>query len=495
MLLSLLTAFILALSFPIFDFPILAWVAFVPLFFILENNRPRNSFILGFFAGSVFWLAIIYWLKYVTWLGLVLLSVYLAVYFALFSLFTSQILRSKKKGLFLIPAVWVVLEFIRANILSGFGWALLGYSQYKNILIIQFADLIGSFGVSFLVMLVNVFIYLLLKSIVAKNVIISRKQISIVLLVIVLVIAYGIVKLGSKEEYSSYRIGIVQGNIAQDKKWDSALSKEIFSKYSQLTHSAILDEPDLIIWPETALPFYVNLDKDNLKNIKDLLSIFKKPILIGSILFKDNDFYNSALLFNYGELQRYDKIHLVPFGEYIPFREKFPFLEAIVNMVMPIEDLKFGQSYTIFDTGIKLGALICFEDTASYLSRNFVRGGAQLLVNITNDAWFMDSSSPYQHLQASVFRAVENRVPLVRCANTGVSCFINKNGLISSSVKDKQGKMTFSDGYLVKEIKISKNQDLSFYNRYPFILIFLCVFLIVHRFIIYLLDSRIKKGA
>jgi len=493
-LFSSISGVLLALSFPKTEISLFAWVAFIPLFFIFEANKAKQNISFGFLTGFVFWFITIYWLKYVTWFGLIVLCIYLALYFSLFSFLASLILKSKKSALFLIPAIWVVLEFIRANIFSGFGWALLGYSQYKNIFIIQFADLFGSFAVSFLVMLVNVFIFLLVKGIVLKKAFIPRKQIALVLILFVLVISYAAFKLESKKSNSFYRLGIIQGNIAQDKKWDSTLSGEIFAKYKRLTLKADNDDLDLIIWPETALSFYLNFEENNIDKVKKLMAGFKKPILAGAIVYKHDDFYNSALLFNTRKLERYDKMHLVPFGEYIPFRKRLPILENIVNMVMPIEDFKSGKDYTIFDVGFKFGVLICFEDTLGYLSRNLVKCGAQVLVNITNDAWFMDSSSPYQHLQASVFRAIENRTPLVRCANTGVSCFIDKNGMIGSIVKDKQGKMIFVDGFMSDDVRIDKKQSLTFYNRYPFLFIGFCVLLIIYNFILFSLSYNRRDG-
>jgi len=178
-------------------------------------------------------------------------------------------------------------------------------------------------------------------------------------------------------------------------------------------------------------------------------------------------------------LDRYDKLHLVPFGEYIPLRKFFGFLETIV----PIGDFSRGNGYTVFSMPpYKFSVLICFEDLFPGLSREFVKKGADFLINITNDAWFKKTSSPYQHLSASVFRAVENRVFLIRSANTGVSGFIAPTGKIISLVGDKSGNNIFVSGYKTQNIAVYK-QGLSFYTRYGNIFIIICLLLALGRLI------------
>ncbi|MBI5145405.1 MAG: apolipoprotein N-acyltransferase, partial [Candidatus Omnitrophica bacterium] len=208
-------------------------------------------------------------------------------------------------------------------------------------------------------------------------------------------------------------------------------------------------------------------------------------------------YFNRALLVSAeGEvLNQYDKLHLVPFGEYIPLRKALPFLETVV----PIGDFTAGREYTVFkqvtrspghQVTSQLSVLICFEDLFPELSREFVKKGADFLINITNDAWFKKTSSPYQHLCASVFRAVENRVPVVRAANTGVSGFIAPTGKIITLVQDESGRNIFVDGYKTQEILIPE-RDLSFYTRYyGDIFILLCLVFVIYFLILKLLVTR-----
>jgi apolipoprotein N-acyltransferase len=176
--------------------------------------------------------------------------------------------------------------------------------------------------------------------------------------------------------------------------------------------------------------------------------------------------------------QQYDKIHLVPFGEYVPLRGLFPFLSDLV----PIGDFTPGKEYTLFSIDFKegtgslkqglFGVLICFEDTLSYISRRFTQEGAQFLVNITNDAWFLDTPAPFMHLQASVFRAIENRRSLIRSANTGVSSFVDPSGRIYRYLQDTHGKKTFVEGYAREEVLLS--QEKTFYTKFGDVFAYLC---------------------
>jgi apolipoprotein N-acyltransferase len=203
--------------------------------------------------------------------------------------------------------------------------------------------------------------------------------------------------------------------------------------------------------------------------------------LVGAVTEGKGGYFNSALLIDRTRLAgRYDKLHLVPFGEYIPLKRLLPFLETVV----PIGDIRPGQDHTVFEISNarmrnKFSVLICFEDLFPELSREFVKRGADFLVNITNDAWYKKTSAPYQHLAASVFRAVENRVFLARAANTGVSAFIAPDGKVISAVKDETGAKIFITGYRAQEIRPEKNA-LTFYTRYGEVFILLLLIFVVH---------------
>jgi len=495
-ILCILSAILLILSFPNANFWILAWFGFAPLFFALRNKPKIKAFLLAYLTGVIFWWGIIYWLIYVTLPGTIILILYLALYFGLFGLVIKIYeLRTTNYELLFIPSVWVILEFIRSHLLTGFPWALLGYSQYLNLPVIQIADITGVWGVSFLVMMVNVGLYsvigYLLSVIGAK-----RRSPVLILLCLLITLTYGYYKIhrtSNIEHRTPLRVSVIQGNIPQELKWNKSSRDFIMDKYFSLSKEALKDnprpytqgrgKPDLIIWPEAALPCVLEEEPSYYEGVKDFVKEAKMPLVFGTVTLRDNLYYNSALLISEkGELLvRYDKLHLVPFGEYIPLRKAFRFLETVV----PIGDFSRGREYTVFNLPTtyyllptKFSVLICFEDLFPELSRNFVKKGANFLVNITNDAWFKKTSSPYQHLCASVFRAVENRVFLVRAANTGVSGFIAPTGKIVSLVGDKWVENIFISGYKTQEISFTR-RGLSFYSCYGDIFIVLCVLFIL----------------
>jgi apolipoprotein N-acyltransferase len=475
--LSMLSAAILTLPFLNGHLGIVAWFGFLPLFYALEKRTKSGAFLLSFLSGFVFWLVTIYWLVHVTLIGMVILSLYLAIYFGIFGfIFSAYQLRARSyELLFFIPAIWVILEYIRGYLLTGFPWALLGYSQYLYLPFIQIADITGAWGVSFLVMTVNVAVYIIIRQKQQVKSIPFFYQISAVLVLLVS-LGYGLYKLQITHDRQrrTLKISVIQGNIPQELKWDIRARDFIINKFFYLSEQAIKDRPDLIIWPESALPCILEEEPSYFEKIRSFTDKTKIPLLLGAVTKREDSYYNNALFVS-GEgqmLDRYAKLHLVPFGEYIPLRKTLRFLETIV----PIGDFTAGKKYTVFQmprlSGLPAGksqdsfaVLICFEDLFPELSRQFVIEKADFLVNITNDAWFGKTTSPYQHLQASVFRAVENRVFLARCANTGVSGFIAPSGKIISLVHDEAGREIFIDGYRTAEFSITK-QGLTFYTRY-----------------------------
>ncbi|MEK7849214.1 MAG: apolipoprotein N-acyltransferase [Candidatus Omnitrophota bacterium] len=451
-ILSVLSSILLRLSFPKFPLWLLAWVAFIPLFFALRGQKSSKAFLLSFLCGFLFNVSLVFWLINVTVPGMFIVAAYLALYIALFGAAYSYTRdrMSFWQRLFFAPSLWVLLEFARGMFLTGFPWGLLGYSQSYNIAAIQAADIFGAYGVSFIVVFVNVFLFEASIGFWQKKPLRSCK-IFIPILIVFVWFAYGAYRIYQNPQRSySLKVAVVQGNIPQEIKWVESFRPNIFKKYKLLTEIAHLKaEPDLVVWPETSFPYYLELG-DNDAPLRQFASQAGVPLLVGSIRLKDLHYYNSTLLFSTkGEvLEIYDKIHLVPFGEYIPARSFVPFIVRI----LPIEDFTPGKSFKIFSIAsangpvLKFATLICFEDILSDLASGFVRRGADFLVNMTNDAWFGDTSSPYQHMQASVLRAVENRVYVVRAANTGISCIIDDVGRIEASVRDDKGKETFVTG-------------------------------------------------
>ncbi len=473
--LCFLSAGMLIVSFPSFNIWPLAWLAFVPLFFVLQNKSKLKAFLWAYLAGVIFWSGTIYWLVHVTLLGTIILILYLALHFAIFGLFFSTLnFELPTLNCFLIPSAWVLLEYIRSHLFTGFPWGLLGYSQYLNLAVIQIADITGAWGVSFLVMMVNGWFYSLIRAPDRQSICSIRRSLPVIGCLLA-VFGYGYYHLTLTpfpHHLSTLKISVVQGNIPQEIKWDPQASLSILSKYIRLTEEAAKDNPELIIWPEAANPLVGSEEEGVFDRIQSLAGSLKIPLLFGSVIVEGDSFFNSALLVDATgkNISRYDKLHLVPFGEYIPFRRAFPYLATIA----PIGDITAGRDYTVFylkkhgkpaNRPTKFSVLICFEDLFPELSRQFVRRGAQFLVNITNDAWYKKTSAPFQHFQASVFRAVENRVFLVRSANTGVSGFISPSGRIISLVSGASRRNIFVDGISAFDISLVK-PHLSFYTRY-----------------------------
>ncbi|MDD5281309.1 MAG: apolipoprotein N-acyltransferase [Candidatus Omnitrophica bacterium] len=472
-ILPILSASLLSLSFASFNLWLFAWVGFIPLFIALENKSLRQAFIISFFCGVVFWSLTIYWLIHVTLLGQIVLILYLAVYFGVFGcvVYLSRYF-SPAAVLFFIPSSWVLLEYLRSYLFTGFPWAQVGFSQYKNLPVIQIADVTGSWGVSFLVVLLNVGFYLALR----KRL---KAKISLICVCILfLSLAYGFYRLSYKPALcfnkEQLKVSVVQGNIPQDLKWDNQAATGILNNYIELTRAAAKDNPDLVIWPEASVPVIwgENVADGQFAQIFSLAGQLKINLLLGAVSRSGGDYFNSALFINnLGQPERmYNKLHLVPFGEYIPFKSTFPFLQTIA----PIGDIEPGREYVIFSHPVDFAVLICFEDLFPELSREFIKRGARFLVNITNDAWYKRSSAPYQHLAASVFRAVENHVYLIRSANTGISGFIDPFGRSLSIIRDVSGNNSFVKGYSSQNIYLAPIRR-TIYNRYGDFFIIFCL--------------------
>ena len=494
--LCILSALLLGLSFSFSSLWVLAWFAFIPLFLALENKTAKSAFILSYFTGVLFWAGAIYWLAHVTLLGQTLLILYLALYFGIFGLIVSR--PCIRFPLLFVPALWVALEYLRGHLFTGFPWALLGYSQYANLAFIQVADIGGVWMVSFLVMMVNVVIYQILGArfwVLGSRMSSTRVKIKYLwlpALLLIFTLIYGYYRLspaplpvrlaGNTQHLTPIKVSVIQGNIPQELKWEMASRDFIMEKYFDLTKQARSDDADLIIWPEASFPVVPEEEPLYYERLSLFIKKTGKPFLFGAVTNRNGFYYNSALMIS-GDgvlLDRYDKLHLVPFGEYIPFRSVFRSLETIV----PIGDITRGRYYTLFKidnhkTEIKsqFGVLICFEDVFPELARSFVNRGADFLVNITNDAWFGKSTEAYQHLAASVFRAVENRVNLVRSANTGISGFISPQGRVYALAAEG-GNLTFVPGYKSQVILIHRQR--SFYAGHADALVIFCFFYILY---------------
>jgi apolipoprotein N-acyltransferase len=273
----------------------------------------------------------------------------------------------------------------------------------------------------------------------------------------------------------------VQGNIDQFKKWDRKYRQFIMKTYGELTQLASKNRPALIVWPETATPLAISRDHSLYDQVKRISQSANTYLLIGSAQHqkftqgksKRIDYMNSAFLISPDEnakSQRYDKIHLLPFVEYLPMEGTIPWSYLGIPHIRGYTP---GKSFTVFRRPFyDFGVAICWENIFPNLVRQFVKRGAQFIVNITNEAWFGKTSAPYQFVAMSVFRAVENRVAVVRCANTGVSCFISPAGRIIGEVQQNK-KDIFVRGYLTKRIPLSHGK--TFYTIHGDVFIYICM--------------------
>jgi apolipoprotein N-acyltransferase len=483
--LCILSATFLSLPFSFGKLLILAWFGFVPLFFTLRNKGKLQAFFLAYLCGFVFWWLVIYWLVHVTAVGTLVLILYLSLYFGFFGLFFPYLLHTTY-SILALPAAWTLLEYCRSHLLTGFPWALLGYSQYLNLPLIQIADITGAWGVSFAVMMINVAVYSGYR--VQGTGYGKRQKIIFPAVCIVIVLIYGlysIYRTPNPEPRTPIKVSVIQGNIPQELKWDQHSKDFILKKYLDLTAQAAEDKPDLIIWPEASLPVIPEEEPAYYDVLSEDIRLKQIPLLFGAVTKRGDNYYNSALLVSgKGELLAgYDKLHLVPFGEYIPLKKALPFLQTIV----PIGDIAAGNNYTVFShpssiinhpSSIKFSVLICFEDLFPELSRRFVLNGADFLINITNDAWYKKTTAALQHFQASVFRAVENRRYLVRAANTGISGFIAPSGKTISLAKDSSGQFIFITGHKTENVYLSLHQ-FSLYTKYGDLFILACLLIIL----------------
>jgi apolipoprotein N-acyltransferase len=269
------------------------------------------------------------------------------------------------------------------------------------------------------------------------------------------------------------RVALIQTNIPQDDKWDESTVSMIYRRLQELTQGALrAGRSDLIIWPETALPDDVATSESSYSLVFSLVTN-GTPMLVGSMDTRwlgegYPNFYNSSFLFdaNGEAVQVYDKQHLVPFGEYIPLPRLLPFLKALTPIQ---ESFSPGATATVFrlpGRGLPFSVLICFEDTVSVLARHAVRNGARLLINQTNDAWFDPSAASRQHMAAAVVRCVENGVPMVRVANTGVSCVVDRRGVVTTRLEDERGGIRLA-GFKLAEVRPAPaDMPITFYTRH-----------------------------
>jgi apolipoprotein N-acyltransferase len=450
----------LAAAFPKLDLNLLAWVAFVPLLYAVEGERPWMAFQYGWIQGFACYIASLYWVVItlhsfagvrtaLALLPLLLLAAVIAIYTA--SAVWAAAYSALKLGLPIVvtlPIAWTAVEWIRTYFPIGFPWNLLGYAAYRDLQLIQFAEFTGVYGVSALIIFFNAVTYIVLFRVYSRRV--QTVSLAVLTILMAVVLVFGSLRLNrlaTAPAEGSLKVAMVQGDIPQSIKWDPKFLASSFDTYTVQTRIGAKHGADLIVWPEAAAAFFFQPedrypaafaeDAAYRRKLLELATDTGASILFGAPALGVEDgrlgFYNRAYLVSgrNGVVSWYDKIQLVPFGEYVPARRVLGYL--VNRVVEGFGDMFPGRVQTIFEVKeAKLAVLICYESIFPDLSRREVKRGAEILVNITNDAWYGKSSAPYQLLAMAAMRSVETKVPMVRVANTGVSAVIEPSGMITA---------------------------------------------------------------
>ena len=509
-----------ALCFAPFNLTWFCWVALTPLMAAIwfsgkQSRHPSlRNLLLGYIAGLTFFWIVFSWLTTVTVLGWFVLEFYMAIYFAIWAWFCGlvrpragkrqstgaskwdQMLvqargtaapaqspwtksTSNLRLAFILAAAWTTLEWLRGWVFSGFGWNDLGVTLHDNWPLIQLTEFTGVAGLSFMVAFVNVIVLTTAYRLVVEaraRVMRPHFDFTVTMAAIVGVLIFGLRATQISPPTKLLRVAAVQSNVPQNQKFDPQFTRRIFDQFRRLSEIALRSNPppDLLVWPESSMPGPVLADQESYKFVMDLAASADTDLLLGTIDVDKRDVYNAALLISDGgeRVQVYRKVHLVPFGEYIPGRRAVPLLAQIVGDQVP-GDFKRGKEHAVFtltNSDVHVAPLICFEDTIGELTRKFVlptetSPGANLLVDVTNDGWFQAVRWIASALGECDLRCVETRRPMIRAANTGVTCFINQFGRVTQMLRDDTGS-TFIEGVLAGEIKVPTEQELTFYTRH-----------------------------
>jgi apolipoprotein N-acyltransferase len=498
--LLILSGILFGISFPPFPFPITLLIFFflIPYLFVIQKKSSlleinRSSYLM-FITLS---LITLYWVG--SWQskadpflmigGGVLIFFYPTVLLIISSLYylTRKFLGSNI-SLWLLPIHWVTVEYLLTLTDLKFPWLTLGHSLAKFTAFIQIADIIGSYGLSLIILYINLLLFKAaenLKSDIKRAIRFS----TISVLIFCSVIFYGFNKIEHSKNEKTIKVGIVQPNLDPWDKWQTGVLNDLLNQYFELSDKCIEKGSKFIIWPETALPVYL-LSAEYSYLTDSVYSYVRKNkihLLTGMPDFqvyynnppddakysKTGDYffstYNSILLFNpnSSEIQKYGKMQLVPLGEKVPFVESLPFLAEFFKWNVGISSWNTGIDTTIFKVAtdndtINLAGLVCFESVFPDFVTHFAKKGAQFITVVTNDSWYGNSSGPYQHKEFAALRAVENRKSVVRCANGGISCMINKLGITEFETQ------MFTRTSFVVDVPL--NEEITFYTKYPLII-------------------------
>jgi apolipoprotein N-acyltransferase len=449
---------LLSLSFPKFGHPAFSWIALTPLLVALYGQPLSRSFGLGFVTGIVYFAGTLYWIARVLVLygdlpspGAALVNAalvaYLALYPALFAMLLGRLTRVHgARGLLATPVVWVASELGRAHLFTGFPWVLLGYSQAAVLPVAQLSSVVGVFGLSGLVAGVNAAMAFAAVAGGTPRGASGRGDLprrfvplGAAVALVAAIAGWGSLRIGSGALLRAgepIRVGVLQGNVREEDRWQAARAAEVFRGYLAMTRQAVAQGAGFVVWPEGATPYPLGEDIAATAQVHALARSLKVPLLIGSDQIVHGQpvrYYNAAFLVRADGTDGgvYRKMHLVPFGEYVPARRLFFFASKIVQAA---SDFSAGDAATVLPVGgHRVSTAICYEIVYPDLVRQFTLAGSELLTTITNDSWFGTTSAPYQHFAQASMRAIENGRFLVRAANTGVSGIVDPYGRVTAS--------------------------------------------------------------
>ena len=471
---AILSGALVGIAYHPFNLGFIAMVGFVPLINIFHNGNMRVNIINGYIFGLVYNLIAFYWIgansgaSFLTVISsLVAAVLYLSLYWCLvgfiFSLVSTYL--RKSTGSFILPFIIVTMEWIRSFGPLGFPWSNLALTQSKYIYQIQIMEITGSYGISFIIMSINVIIYYSIK----KNSIVKNGLLPIMIFYLGISLV-GWARIASLQNNGEkINTVVVQPNIDPNKKWNE--KKRVIAFMDSLHKEATKMDPDIIVFPETALPSYLTMDNITRSMLQETVDMSNIPLLTGTIHVelenKKKNYYNSAMwLTPHNDFELYSKIHLVPFAEYDLFPSIFHPLTWL-NINVDRGSFRSGVDYKLFNwKGISFSDIICYESSIPRIVREFVRRGADLLIIQANDGWLGNSYGPYQHFELAKIRAIENRIPILRSANTGISGVIRPDGTVQSKV----GLNTQS---IFQEI-INISKSGSIYSSYGDIFAFVC---------------------
>jgi apolipoprotein N-acyltransferase len=497
--LLVLSGIFLGISFPPFPFPftILMLVGLIPYFIVIEKRKKLieiNS--ATYLMAFVFGLITIYWVgswqkeadPFLMISGALLLFVN-PVFFLIPStlLYYSRKIFPSSATLFLFPLFWVTYEYVYMLTDLSFPWLTLGNGLPHFTAFIQAADIVGTMGLSLIVVFINILFYKGISYYPSKK---KRSYVHLLIgiFIIIVLLVYGAVRLNTfKISDKTIRVGLIQPNLDPWEKWSGSSVDDLTHTYLDMSRQAVNKGAKLIVWPETALPVFLLNEayRDPLDSIYSFIEKNKIYLLTGmpdirydekgpklpsdSKYSKEGNFYyrtyNAIYLFSpySGETQRYGKMKLVPFGERVPFVDTFPFLGDLIKWGVGITGWNVGKDTLVFQLPVnktlekdtlKLNGLVCYESIYPDFVAGFIHKGAQLIIVVTNDSWYGNSSGPYQHKEMSVLRAVENRRTVLRAANGGISCIIDPLGrtVIQSNM--------FTKDVIVKDVPIETGETI-----------------------------------